>query len=135
MKFLYVFLLFILPVMWILIHLSPWIQIQRYKMKGKAEFNRHKPLFFRRKLYFLELFFLMRANLSGLGSDLKIMFFFFIFKICFEINLVILLTWIRTGTGNGPGFIKFSNNKFLNKMKTGNILYGSFTSRLSQNVM
>ena len=32
------------PVQWsesgrIRIHLGPWIQIQRYKMKGKAEFN------------------------------------------------------------------------------------------------
>ena len=51
MKFLYVYLLFILPVMWILIHLSPWIQIQRYKMKGKAEFNKQIfGVFFRRKL-------------------------------------------------------------------------------------
>ena len=37
---------------------------------------------------------LMRANLYGLGSDLKIKSFF-TFKRCFGINFVILLTWIR----------------------------------------
>ena len=38
------------PVMWIRIHLGPWIRIQRYKitdkMKGKAEFNQQKYFFF-----------------------------------------------------------------------------------------
>ena len=38
------------------IHLGPWIRIQRYKMKGKAEFNQHFFLFFfGKKLYFSSL--------------------------------------------------------------------------------
>ena len=45
----------------------------------------------RRKFYFSGLFFLMRANLYGLASDLM----FFTFIRCFEINLVFLLAWTR----------------------------------------
>ena len=41
-----------LAVLWI--HLGPWIQ--RYKMKGKAEFNQQFFFFFRRKLYFSSIF-------------------------------------------------------------------------------
>ena len=33
-------------VMWIRIHLGPWIRIQRYKMMGKVEFNQQKSNFF-----------------------------------------------------------------------------------------
>ena len=66
-------------VMWIRIHLGPWILNQGYKINGKAEFNQQN----HRKLYF-------KVSVQTRNSkDL------FTYNRCLEINLVILLNWIR----------------------------------------
>ena len=81
------------------------IRIQRYKMKGKTKKKRQQ---FRKKLYFSSL---NCRHSPDKGYSLRFRFrlknkkFFFTLKICFEINLGILLTWIRTGSGSE--FIKF----------------------------
>ena len=53
------------------------------KIKGKAEFNQQI------------IFFKYETKKVALGTDLKIIFFFLTFKRWFEINLMILLSWIR----------------------------------------
>ena len=57
-------------------------------MKGKAEFK-HFFFFFSQKIIFFKFEPKKVANLQGLGSDLKIIIFFFTFRRCFEINLVL----------------------------------------------
>ena len=86
---------------------SGFIWVQRYKMKGKTKKKRQQ---FRKKLYFSSL---NCRHSPDKGYSLRFRFrlknkkFFFTLKICFEINLGILLTWIRTGSGSGSAFIKF----------------------------
>ena len=92
-----------LEVMWIRIHLGPWIW--RYKMKGNAEFNKFFWCIFRSKLSFSSMN--LKKVAKGLGTDLKIKSLFE-YKICFEINLIILWTWI----GTGSVFIKFSGSGY-----------------------
>ena len=71
--------------MLIRIHLGPWIQ--RYKMRGKAEVKQKILGFFLKEIIFFKL-----EPLKGLGLDMKLFFFI---KRWIEINLVMLLTWIR----------------------------------------
>ena len=74
-------------------------------MKGIAEFYQQifGVFFFNIKLY---LFFKSAtkkvAYLKVLGRDMKIYFFF-----TFKIKLVILLSWIRPGSGSGSALTKF----------------------------
>ena len=60
-------------------------------MKEKAEFNKKNVFFCSHELILFKPESNKGANLLGLGSDLIL----FTFERCFEINLVILLTWIR----------------------------------------
>ena len=89
------------------IHLGPWIRIrtQRNKMEGKAKF---KPI----KICWKATWGTgWRRTSSPTSSWWELIskvwnwtwFFFFTFERCFKINLVIILTWIRTGSR----FIKF----------------------------
>ena len=59
----------LISVMWIR------IRVQRYKIKGKLEFNQKNFVFFGRKLYFFKSASKKVAYLNGLGRDLKIYFF------------------------------------------------------------
>ena len=43
---------------------------------------------------------LVATLVEGLGKDLRIIFIFSPFKRWVEINLAMLLTWIRTGSGS-----------------------------------
>ena len=69
--------------------------IQRYKMKWKVKFDQKKIVFLSQEIIFFRAIFPGESQYKRFRFRLENIFFYFTFKICFEINLVILYTWIR----------------------------------------